>query len=97
MALNEVMGLFHSHYCSYLFVCIRRKTCALAYGKNDILLHDFLIDQIGLLGNLFLTYLDSQDNIVSASGRHDLFVTYFNGNTAVAAQLCDAVGSPGTP
>lgn len=40
---------------------------------------------------------DSQDNIVSASGRHDLFVTYFNGNTAVAAQLCDAVGSPGTP
>lgn len=40
---------------------------------------------------------DAQDNIVSASGRHDLFVTYFNGNPSVAAQLCEALGSPGTP
>ena len=40
--------------------------------------------------------LDADDNIVSHNGRHD-YETYFGGDTSVAAQLCEALGTSGTP
>lgn len=39
---------------------------------------------------------DPDGNAVSTSGHLALF-NYFNGNTAEAARLCSALGSPGTP
>ena len=39
---------------------------------------------------------DAQENVISQNG-HFALLDYFNGATSEAAQLCAALGSPGTP